>query len=267
MIPRNHIVEWRTTTAPWADDAQVEQDLVLSRAVVNIFSDPFLRERLAFRGGTVLHKCHLAPAARYSNDIDLVMTVAEPIGPVFTQLRTILSWIGPAQTKLSTNLGTVTFTFPTTSGTPTHMKVKVEINSREHNPVFGFHHTAFAMENTWFRGDAELRTYRLDELLGTKLRALHQRRKGRDLFDLDYALTMTTVNPADICHAFVYYMQREAKPLMRRDIETTLAAKMVHPAFLGDLPPLLRPGVRYDPQAAYARISTDLIARLPDKIV
>ncbi len=94
MIPQNHLTEWRTTTAPWADDAQVEQDLVLSRAVVNIFSDPFLRETLAFRGGTVLHKCHLAPAARYSNDIDLVMTIADKIGPVFNQLRVVLGWIG-----------------------------------------------------------------------------------------------------------------------------------------------------------------------------
>ncbi len=267
MIPQNHLTEWRTTTAPWADDAQVEQDLVLSRAVVNIFSDPFLRETLAFRGGTVLHKCHLAPAARYSNDIDLVMTIADKIGPVFNQLRVVLGWIGPAQTKLSTNLGTITFTFPTTSGTPSHMKVKVEINSREHDPVFGFHHTHFEMENTWFRGAAELRTYRLEELLGTKLRALHQRRKGRDLFDLDHALTMTAVPPAAICQAFVQYMQREGKPLQRRDIEETLAAKMTHPAFLGDLPPLLRPGVTYDPHAAYDRVSRDLIALLPDTIV
>lgn len=65
MIPYDNIVEWRATTAPWVDDAQVEQDLILSRAVVSIFNDPWLHDRLAFRGGTVLHKCLLAPAARY----------------------------------------------------------------------------------------------------------------------------------------------------------------------------------------------------------
>ena len=39
------------------------------------------------------------------------------------------------------------------------------------------------MENSWFSGRCELTTYALEELLGTKLRALYQRAKGRDLFD------------------------------------------------------------------------------------
>ncbi|MBY0544426.1 MAG: hypothetical protein K2Q14_02635 [Gammaproteobacteria bacterium] len=55
MIPLAYINEWRTT-APWATDAQIEQDLVLSRALIEIYSDPLLKESLAFRGGTALHK-------------------------------------------------------------------------------------------------------------------------------------------------------------------------------------------------------------------
>jgi predicted nucleotidyltransferase component of viral defense system len=47
----------------------------------------------------------------------------------------------------------------------------------------------FSVENQWFSGDCEITTYYLEELLGTKLRALYQRRKGRDLFDLWKALT------------------------------------------------------------------------------
>lgn len=45
---------------------QVEEDLVISRSLVEIYSDDFLRQRLAFRGGTALHKIYLKPAARYS---------------------------------------------------------------------------------------------------------------------------------------------------------------------------------------------------------
>ena len=33
MIPRDFITEWRSE-APWTPDEQVEQDLVISRAVV-----------------------------------------------------------------------------------------------------------------------------------------------------------------------------------------------------------------------------------------
>lgn len=267
MIPRANIVEWRATTAPWVDDAQVEQDLILSRAILLIFNDEWLRERLAFRGGTVLHKCHLAPAARYSNDIDLVMTSPGPIGPVFDQLRHVLGWVGKSTTKVSANVGTITFAFVPDGGVPESMKLKVEINYSEHEPFYGFHHIGYAIQNTWCSGSANLRTYQLDELLGTKLRALHQRRKGRDLFDLDLALRQAIVSPERIRDAFVHYMQATAGPLLRHEIESTLAAKMTNEAFLKDIGPLLRPNVEYDVQAAYGRVTSALIAPLPRVIV
>jgi hypothetical protein len=80
VIPRDYISEWRTVV-PWVQDFQVEQDLVISRALVEIFSHKLLRDALAFRGGTALYKLHLKPAARYSEDIDLVQTRAEAAGP------------------------------------------------------------------------------------------------------------------------------------------------------------------------------------------
>ena len=93
MLPRFEIVAWRDE-APWADDADVEQDLIITRALLGIFADPFLRERLAVRGGTALHRLYLAPPARYSEDIDLVQRVPEGIGPPFDQLREVLAWLG-----------------------------------------------------------------------------------------------------------------------------------------------------------------------------
>lgn len=86
MIPLAYITEWRNK-APWQDDFQVEQDLIIERALVEIFSDPFLKERMAFRGGTALHKLYLSPAARYSEDIDLVQTSAEPIKDTIKAFR------------------------------------------------------------------------------------------------------------------------------------------------------------------------------------
>ena len=41
-----------------------------------------------------------------------------------------------------------------------------------------------AVDSEWFSGSGTIITYRLEELMATKLRALYQRRKGRDLFDL-----------------------------------------------------------------------------------
>jgi hypothetical protein len=89
MIPRDYITEWRAH-APWVQDIQVEQDLVICRALVAIFSDPLLKEALAFRGGTALYKLHLKPAARYSEDIDLVQIKAGAAGPMMQALRAVL---------------------------------------------------------------------------------------------------------------------------------------------------------------------------------
>ena len=50
---------------------------------------------LAFRGGTALYKLHLRPAARYSEDIDLVQITAGPIGGVLDAIRRALDpWLG-----------------------------------------------------------------------------------------------------------------------------------------------------------------------------
>ena len=74
MIPQADIIAWRRV-APWPDDGMVEQDLVLSRALVEIFSDATLAHGLAFRGGTALHKLVLAPPSRYSEDLDLALSL------------------------------------------------------------------------------------------------------------------------------------------------------------------------------------------------
>ena len=97
MIREQAIIEWRRE-APWTADWMVEQDLVISRALVEIYSVPDLADRLAFRGGTALYKLYLHPAARYSEDIDLVQVKPEAIGETLTLLRTALDpWLGEPQ--------------------------------------------------------------------------------------------------------------------------------------------------------------------------
>jgi hypothetical protein len=109
VIPHDYITEWRSE-APWIRNDQVEQDLAISRALVEIFSNSLLRDALAFRGGTALYKLHLKPAARYSEDIDLVQTKAEAAGPMMHAVREILdSWLGAPKWKQTE--GRVTFVY------------------------------------------------------------------------------------------------------------------------------------------------------------
>ncbi len=86
MIPRRYIEE-RKEFSPWPEDAQVEQDLVIEKTLLQLFSEPFLQERLAFRGGSALHKIFLKPQVRYSEDIDLVQIKSEPIKNTLSAVR------------------------------------------------------------------------------------------------------------------------------------------------------------------------------------
>jgi len=85
---------WRNV-APWPSNEQVEQDLIISRAIVEMYNEEEISKRLAWRGGTALHKLYLQPAPRYSEDIDLVQVDAEPIGDTLDILREVLDpWLG-----------------------------------------------------------------------------------------------------------------------------------------------------------------------------
>lgn len=246
MIPRDFITEWRAS-APWVQDFQVEQDLVICRALVHIFTHPTLGKALAFRGGTALYKLYLKPAARYSEDIDLVQVNAEPAGPVMDALREVLDpWLGKAQYKQSEGRVTFNYRFLSEDPTPVPLRLKVEINTREHFTEHGFKRVPFSVESRWFTGACEITTYDLDELLGTKLRALYQRRKGRDLFDMATALSMGGVDPERLMAVFSRYMNEGGHRVSRAEFEENLALKMEDQRFLTDIPPLLAPGRQWN---------------------
>lgn len=86
MIPQAHIQAWRSS-APWPNASQVEQDLIICRALCELFSSPALAGKVAFRGGTAIHKLLFKQPLRYSEDIDLVQTQAEPIGATVDAMR------------------------------------------------------------------------------------------------------------------------------------------------------------------------------------
>jgi predicted nucleotidyltransferase component of viral defense system len=127
-------------------EAQVEQDLILSRAIVNMFAESEVAGLLAFRGGTALYKLHLRPAARYSEDIDLVQVSAGPIGDVLEAIRRTLDpWLGPPRHTTKEGRVVLIYRMSSEGQPPVPMRLKVEINSREHFSVFGIEEREFAV--------------------------------------------------------------------------------------------------------------------------
>lgn len=263
MIPHDYITTWRVQ-APWIDDSQVEQDLIISRALVAIFSHPLLAKGLAFRGGTALYKLHLKPPARYSEDIDLVQVNAEAAGPVMGALREVLDpWLGKPQWKQTEGRITFVYRFDSEDAPPIRLRLKIEINSREHFSVYGFSSFPFAVDSRWFSGSCEIATYDLDELIGTKLRALYQRKKGRDLFDLAVALGTGGADPDRVVAAFAAYMDHGGHHVTRAQFEQNLAAKLRDRQFAADISPLLAPRYHWDIAEAAQSVSSRLITLLP----
>lgn len=268
MIPRAHITAWRRT-APWSSDAQVEQDLVISRALVEIYSDSALSSLLAFRGGTALHKLYLSPASRYSEDIDLVQIEAGAIGSVITALRSRLDpWLGEPRRKQSEGRMTLVYRFESEIQPITPLRLKIEVNTREHFSVLGLARKRVAVSNPWFEGASDATTYELEELLATKLRAFYQRKKGRDLFDLSTALgRFPELDTGKVVRCFQHYMERSGARVSRAEFEANLAEKLSDPIFHADVAPLLalsaNTEVQFNVVRAAESVHESLLSRLP----
>ncbi len=262
MIPTAHITAWRAR-APWLADAQVEQDLIISRAIVELFRVPEIASRLVFRGGTALYKLYLDPPARYSEDIDLVQARPEPIGDTLDRARAVLDpWLGVPRRLLKEGRANLVYRFDSEDAPPLKLRLKVEINTREHFTELGVVRVPFRVDNPWFTGAADASTYGLDELLCTKLRALYQRKKGRDLFDLWHALELGRLNPKVLVACLERYLAEEGRTVTRAHFEENLAGKRTDPDFRDDVGPLLRPGFAWDFEAAMDAVLRKIVALL-----
>ena len=262
MINRASIAQWNRQV-PWSDNAQVEQDLVISRALVAIFSDQFLASQLAFRGGTALHKLYLSPQPRYSEDIDLVQINPGPIKPVMFRLGEVLAFLPDRVTKQKRYNNTMLFRMESEIPPTVPLRLKIEINCFEHFNELGLVKIPFIVENSWFSGQCEITTYHLNELLGTKLRALYQRKKGRDLFDLYVALTEAEVSPDEIIKCYHRYMGFTVQqPPTYKQFVLNMEEKISDVDFVGDIQQLIRSDRTFDPHAGYELVRTTLIDRL-----
>lgn len=251
----------------------VEQDFLICQAVAAIFEDKFLKTQVAMRGGTVLHKAHLFPAIRYSEDIDLVLVGDRPASHIRKALTRVLRPVlgEPAESIVADIQLTVrnlvakskiirsTYTYDPLSSEAAFSHLKVEVNTNENKSYFPL--VAVKIQAPAVFGGTRVvnvMSYDLDEMLGTKLRALLQREHGRDLFDITWAWdvsqkpgALSSVNPARVGEAFRYYMEQEGSSFAAAEIKKELARRMGSRKFLRDMEGYLAVGQAYSPQTAY----------------
>lgn len=242
MIPRANLLAWGRIV-PWSSQNQIEQDLIICRTLVELFADPFLRSELRFRGGTALNKLHFPTPLRYSEDIDLVRTTRGPIKPLIDRLRKVLEpWLGNPGYESSPVAPKLRFRVPGEDGST--IRLKIEINTWEIEAFDPTVEIPFKVENPWFTGKANITTFSREEMMATKLRALLQRDKGRDIFDLAHALEVfPELNLKRTIECFRNYLEISKKEIPRAEAEQRMFQKWSSKTFITDLKPLLAPGI------------------------
>jgi predicted nucleotidyltransferase component of viral defense system len=281
MIPitRQDIL-FHQSIVPWSAQHQVEQDLLLCRAMAALFDDSFLSTQIAMRGGTLLHKVHLAPAARYSEDIDLVVVGSRPAEHIRRAVRRVLADVLGMPKKLvwdtialairntvkPSRVLRMTYAVRSIIEPSRSLEIVVEANVTERKPHRSVVEIPF---NYPFRGEtiqAKIKGYDIHEMLGTKMRAMFQRRRGRDLFDLYWALTksVSPIDPAAVIESFQHYMKQEGTRTHRMEFIGILAAHLEDRGFCSDTESLLRNGISYDAQIAGKYVIENLLRLLPE---
>ena len=265
---------------PWAAQYQIEQDLLLCRAMVALFDDKFLSSQIAMRGGTLLHKVHLAPAARYSEDIDLVVVGARPADHIRLAISRVLTavlgtpkasvWdtlkLAIRNTVRPSRVLRMTYAARSIIEPNRTLEIVVEANVTERKP----HRAVVEMPFSFLFRDKAVQTrikgFDIHEMLGTKMRAMFQRKRGRDLFDLYWALTKspTPVDPAAIIASFEHYLKQEGTKAGRAEFIGILDNHLNDRGYCSDTEPLLRSGIIYDPQSAGRYVKANLLSLLSD---
>ena len=259
MIPILNIKDWEREH-PWKSPSYIEQDLDLSRSIVEIFSDDLLRKSLVFRGGTALHKLFIQPQIRYSEDIDLIQINREPINPVLKRIREKLSFLGTKRTvKQHIHNNTMIYRFDTEIPPIVNVRLKIEINTREHLNVLGLQEIPFEVKNEWFSGACNVTVYKIEELLGSKLKALYGRKKGRDLFDLYWAFTHLNIDVEKLlfCNK-KYYENAEQKQPTNRQFLRNMEEKLNDVEFTNDIFSVIKPDIEYDNATAWEKVRNKL---------
>jgi predicted nucleotidyltransferase component of viral defense system len=282
-MQQSHLTAWQAH-APWPRRSQIEQDLRLARGVAAIFEDDTLRDCLAMRGGTVLHKAHLTPSSRYSEDIDLVLTKPMNQDALEKHLTRVLTpivgtpspsvvadaWLALRNVVRPSKILRVVFKF-IPLGLKREETIKVEVNLNEHQALYPFVMVDFqTLDNEGEPLTATARSYDINEMLGTKTRALMQRKQGRDLYDLSHAwekseakATPYIVDGKKTIEAFEWYLQNEGTIMGAHEAEQLLAARLKDRNFRRDMETLLRPGLpKFDVDTAADIVRTAYLKHL-----
>ena len=163
-------------------------------------------------------------------------------------VSSIDSWLGTPKRKMTERSVKLIYKYQTIDNIAA--KLKIEINTTEHFNALGPVDYEFKVGSRWFSGDTVICTYHIDELMATKIRALHQRRKGRDLFDIWHAVTHDLFDLTRAIDIFRQYNNYNKQNITRAMFEQSFFEKQQDSNFGNDTVGLLPADYGWDFDAA-----------------
>lgn len=121
----------------------------------------------------------------------------------------------------------------------------------------------FVVDSPWFSGSADIISYGIDELMATKLRALYQRRKGRDLFDVWYVVDNNLINLELVFDLFSQYCEHSDVKITGEEFLKNIELKKEHRDFHMDMSVLLPSKLNWNFDEAYQFVLDNVISKLP----
>jgi predicted nucleotidyltransferase component of viral defense system len=120
------------------------------------------------------------------------------------------------------------------------------------------------VDSRWYRAGTDIVSFEPEETFATKLRALLQRRKGRDLFDLNEGLNQLSLNTAKLISCFGHYLALEGNLITRAVAEQRMLEKLAR-NMTDDIVPLLPAGIVYtdtDAIRAFGKVWSELVSHI-----
>jgi predicted nucleotidyltransferase component of viral defense system len=248
----------------WADSQGIpdllfaELDYRLVKTLEAFYIDDFLSKRLCMKGGTAINKLYLHEASRLSVDLDF-----NQIGPkeeVLRERRDIRERIVELLEKQDSSYEIhsehmyeqtrIKSRYKTVAGPIWNFKI--EISHVERFPIVSLVKKQAKTPD----GLADVVTYTLEELTATKLRALFERFKGRDIYDL-YFISQLKPDPTVIRKMFLYYFYRSCKVFNPKVHYKNLIKRYESGNYTDDVTAFVKPTFTFDlTKAAKDVIST-----------
>lgn len=249
-----------TRVRRWADEHDLadlllaELDYRLVHALSAIYGSSFLKERLCVKGGTAINKLYLKETSRLSVDLDFNhIGSKEQVAKEKRNLREKITELLKAQdpsysvthTKRKYEQTTLKIGYRTVGGTPQNFKL--EISHVERFPIL----EPVEKQLETSEGRFGISTYQLEELTATKLRALFERLKGRDIYDL-YFVSELKPRPEAIStrKLFLYYFYRSKKVFNPKVYFRNLDEKYKSGRYIDDVSKFVKPTVQFSFKAA-----------------